>query len=171
MKKRITIFVAIYFILYTLYFIPAANAICPVCTIAVGAGIGLSRWLGIDDTITGLWIGGLTISLILWTLNWLRRKEINFKGKRTLVFLGYYLIIIVPLYWMNIIGHPFNKMLGIDKLLFGIILGSLAFWSGGIAYYRIKERNDGRAHFPFQKILMPLAPLIILSIILYFFTK
>ena len=27
-----------------------ALAICPVCTVAVGAGIGLSRWLGIDDS-------------------------------------------------------------------------------------------------------------------------
>jgi len=24
-------------------------AICPVCTVAVAGGVGLSRWLGIDD--------------------------------------------------------------------------------------------------------------------------
>ena len=40
-----------------LFFAIPAKAICPVCTVAVGAGIGLSRWLGIDDSITGLWIG------------------------------------------------------------------------------------------------------------------
>ncbi len=36
----------------------SAQAICPICTIAVGAGVGFSRYLGIDDTIAGLWIGG-----------------------------------------------------------------------------------------------------------------
>lgn len=34
-----------------------AQAVCPVCTVAVGTGVGLSRWLGVDDTITGLWLG------------------------------------------------------------------------------------------------------------------
>jgi len=32
-------------------------AVCPVCTVAAGAGVGLSRWLGIDDIIIGLWVG------------------------------------------------------------------------------------------------------------------
>ena len=39
-----------------------ALALCPVCAIAVGAGIGVSRWLGVDDTITGVWVGGLIVS-------------------------------------------------------------------------------------------------------------
>jgi len=170
MRKTI-IHTSLIVILANIILVISAQAICPVCTIAVGAGIGLSRWLGIDDTITGLWVGGLIVSMILWTLNWMRRKEINFKGKRTIVFLGYYLIIIAPLYWMKIIGHPFNKILGIDKLLFGIIFGSLAFWSGGMFYYQLKKKNNGHAYFPFQKVLMPIAPLIILSIIFYFITK
>ena len=36
-----------------------AHAVCPVCTVAVGAGLGLAEWLGIDDSISGLWIGAL----------------------------------------------------------------------------------------------------------------
>jgi hypothetical protein len=27
---------------------------CPVCTVAIGVGVGLCRYLGIDDLITGL---------------------------------------------------------------------------------------------------------------------
>ena len=34
-----------------------AQAVCPVCIVAVGAGLGLSEYLGIDDTIAGVWIG------------------------------------------------------------------------------------------------------------------
>jgi len=27
---------------------------CPVCTVAIGVGVGLCRYLGIDDLITGI---------------------------------------------------------------------------------------------------------------------
>ncbi len=31
---------------------------CPVCSISIGVGVGLCRYLGIDDLISGVWIGG-----------------------------------------------------------------------------------------------------------------
>jgi len=149
----------------------SAKAICPICTVAVGAGVGFSRWLGIDDVITGLWIGGLTVSVIMWTIDWLGKKNILFKEGKILTVLMYYAIIVIPLYWTGIIGHPFNKMWGIDKLLLGIIFGSVSFFLGGIWYYQIKAKNGGHAYFPFQKVVMPVSPLIILSFIFYFLTK
>ena len=69
MNKRYVIF----FILFCSW-ITSSYAICPICTLAVGAGVGLSRWLGVDDTVTGLWIGGLTVSMILWTIFWADKK-------------------------------------------------------------------------------------------------
>jgi len=149
----------------------STKAICPICTVAVGAGVGFSRWLGIDDTITGLWIGGLTVSMIMWTVSWLDKKKINFKGKKTITTLGYYILVIAPLYWMDIAGHPFNKILGMDKLLLGIVFGSIVFWSGAGWYFYLKAKNSGHAYFPFQKVVMPVSPLIILSFIFYFLTK
>lgn len=169
MKKIVLLFL----FLMTNYLLlpPIANAFCPVCTIAVGAGVGFSRWLGIDDTITGLWIGGFTVSLITWTLNWLSFKKIDFKYKVPLVSLAYFALIFLPLSWIDIIGHPLNRFLGIDKLVLGMILGSVSFWIGGMSYNKLKIRNNNRAHFPFQKVVMPVAPLVILSIIFYFLTK
>ena len=149
----------------------SAMAICPICTVAVGAGVGFSRWLGVDDTITGLWIGGLTVSMIMWTIDWLGKKNVLFKEGKILTVLAYYAIIIIPLYWTGIMGHPFNKIWGIDKLLVGIILGSITFFLFGIWYYHIKAKNGGHAYFPFQKVVMPVAPLIVLSFILYLLTK
>ena len=154
-----------------LLFIKTASAICPLCTIAVGAGVGLAEWLGIDDTITGLWVGGLIVSLIMWTIHWLDKKNIKFKGRKILVTLAYYLIVIAPLYPLGIMGHPLNKLWGIDKLLLGIILGSIFFFIGGLWYLILKKRNDEHAYFPFQKVIMPIAPLIILSIVFYFITR
>jgi len=147
-----------------------AFAVCPVCTVAVASGISLSRFIGIDDSVIGLWIGALTVSMIIWTISWLNSKNIRFIFKRFLVSLGYYLLVIIPLYSMNIIQNV-NCICGIDKLLFGIILGSIAFYLGVNLYDYLKEKNNGHAHFPFQKVLMPITPIILLSVLFYFITK
>jgi len=169
MKKISQYFLALSLLNFT--WIAPAQAICPVCTVAVGAGLGLTKWLGIDDTISGLWIGGLTVSLILWTIDWLAGKNIKFKGDETLIWLGYYLIIVAPLWWSEIIGHPLNTLWGIDKLILGIAIGSLFFYAGKITYDWLKKNNNNHAYFPYQKVVMPIAPLIIFSFIFYFLTK
>ena len=170
--KKISIYLLFIFAVSFL-FAKKALAVCPICTIAVGAGVGLSRWLGIDDAITGLWVGGLIVSMITWTESWLDKKNIHFRGRILANVLVYYALIVIPLYYSGIIGNPLNTLCacGLDKLLFGIIAGSLAFWFGASWYYYLKEKNKGHAYFPFQKVVMPIAPLIILSIIFYFLTK
>ena len=145
-----------------------AHAVCPVCTIAVGAGLGLAEYFGIDDSISGLWIGALIVSMSLWTISWLNRKEIIFKGRKILIFIAYYLIVVAPLFWKGIIGHPFNKLCGMDKLLFGIILGSALFATGAILHIYIRKRNENKSYFKGQKIAFAIIPLIIASIILFF---
>jgi hypothetical protein len=154
-----------------LFFAKISLAICPVCTIAVGAGVGLSRYLGIDDIIAGLWIGGLTVSVIMWTINWMERKNINFKFKKNIITFGYYLLIVAPLFWTGIMGHEFNKFWGIDKLLVGIIFGSVVFLASSLWYQKIKKENKGKAQFPFQKVVMPVGFLAFFSVIFYFLTK
>jgi len=149
----------------------SAQAICPVCTIAVGAGVGLSRWLGIDDTITGLWVGALIVSSIAWTINWMNKKNFRFKGRKISITLGYYLVIIAPLYWKGIIGHDYNKIWGIDKLVFGIVVGSMVFLASVLWYNNLKKKNNDKAYFPFQKVAMPVGFLAIFSAIFYFITK
>ena len=168
MKKIIILFALILTI-----FIPSVKvyAICPVCTVAVGAGVGLARWLGIDDTITGLWIGGLIVSLIMWTINYLDKKKIKFFARNIVVIVAYYALTVIPIYFIKTIWHPQNTIGGINKLLLGIIVGSILFYLGAIWYYYLKKKNNGHAYFPFQKVVMPVAPLIIMSIIFYFLTK
>lgn len=146
-------------------------AVCPVCTLAVGAGIGLSRWLGIDDTITGIWIGALIVSISMWTINWMNKKNYRFKGRKLLIITSYYLITVIPLYWKGIMGHQLNKIVGIDKLLFGIIVGSIIFLASSLLYEWMKKRNNDKAHFPYQKVAMPVSFLTIFSLIFYYLTK
>jgi len=174
MKRKSFYFLS--FFVISFLFVKKVLAVCPLCSVGVTMGVGFSRWLGIDDTISGLWLGGLIVSLISWTENWLEKKNIRFKGRVFINAFVYYALLIIPLYYYGLIGHPRNKLfyfgnLNIDKLLFGIISGSIAFWCGASWYYYLKEKNQGKAYFPFQKVVMPLLPLIILSFIYYFLTK
>ena len=150
-----------------------ARAICPVCTAVAITGVGLSRWLGIDDSITGLWVGGLIVSMIVWTISRLNKKNIRFFGRKIIIILAYYAAVVLPLYFKGIIGHPANTFCGcgVDKLIVGIAAGTVAFSAGALLYYYLKKRNQDKAYFPFQKVVLPVAPLIILSIVFYFLTK
>lgn len=148
-----------------------AKAVCPVCTIAVTTCVGLARWLKIDDSISGLWVGGLIISLIAWTINYLNKKNIKFAGRKPLVVVGYYALVILPLYFTNITGHPFNKCWGIDKLILGVIIGSVLFAAGTILHNHFKKKNNNKSYFPFQKVALPIVPLVVFSIIFYFLMR
>ncbi|MBN2884710.1 hypothetical protein JXE04_02180 [Patescibacteria group bacterium] len=159
--------------LFLLKAIPA-QAVCPVCIVAVGAGLGLSEYLGIDDSIAGVWIGGLLIGMSVWTINYVQKKQWLNKYQQIrdyLIFLAYYLMVIWPLYKKGFIGNPFNKLFGLDKLLLGVVVGGIVFPLAVRFYEIIKQRNGGRAHFPFEKVAIPVGALAILSFIFYFLTK
>lgn len=162
-KKVLIFFLSLFFSVFAF----GAKAVCPVCVVAVGSGVGLCRWLGIDDAITGLWIGGLTVAVIIWFLDWLGKRNIQFKFKKLLVWISFYVFVFLPLYSFDIIGHPFNKIWGIDKLLFGIILGSFAFLFSVFLNGFLKTKNNGKVFFPYQKVVIPVSLLLILSFIFY----
>jgi len=152
-----------------------AFAICPVCTVAIAGGVGLSRYLGIDDTISGLWIGALIVSLILTTESFLDKKQIKFRGRLILNILFYYALAILPLYFYKIIGHPQNILFcycsfKVDKLIFGIIIGTLAFVLSSRLHFFIKQKRK-KILFPFQKVILPILILLALSLVFYFLTK
>jgi hypothetical protein len=174
MKKTLTI-IAVAGGLLTAQF---ALAVCPVCALAVVGGVELSRWLGVDDTITGAWIGGLVISLSLWLVNWLKNKKINFRGLPAQAGLTaaslvlFYATTLLSLYWMKMIWvENCQKLWGYDKLLVGIVFGSLAFVIGAGLNAYLKKSNLGKAYFPFQKVVLPVGFLIIVSLVFHFITK
>lgn len=152
---------------------PAASAICPICTIVVSSGVGLSRYLGVDDSVSGLWVGGLTVSAIAWTLDWMDKKKIAFKGRTLLTSLGYYTLVLSAFYFADFMESPIQTLCACatDKLFLGIVTGSAAFAMGAQWYYHTKEKNGGKALFPFQKVAFPVIPLILVSLFFYVLTK
>lgn len=178
MPKLSKIF-SIVFVL-TLYLLSPTNvyAVCPVCTVAVIGGLGLSRFLGIDDSVSGVWVGGLILSLSFWTADWISKKKylekLIKKIQKTGIVVTTYILLsaltFIPMFATNFIGHPVNKIWGIDKLIFGTAVGTLFFLLGVFADQ--KERQiKGRQFFQFQRVVFPVVSLLVASVILYLATK
>lgn len=145
-----------------------ALAVCPVCVVAVGGGLYFTRKFGLDDAVTSLWIGGILVALVLWTIDWMRKKGWKFKFDDLTIWLAYYALTLIPLSYYNIIGSIDNKFWGIDKILFGTFLGTFIFlgavWFNGY----LKKKNNGKGYFPYQKVIVPFGILVLSSLILYF---
>jgi len=139
--------------------------VCPICTLAVAVGVGASRELGVSDLITGLWIGALIVSSIMWTISWLDKKNIRFLFRKILVILAFYAIVIIPLYYLGYMGVSADRVFGIDKLLLGTIAGSIIFilavWSDSY----LKNNNEGKVLITYQKVIVPVVFLILSSVI------
>ena len=165
MSKKISIFTI--FLSLGIVFAGTAKAICPLCVIAIGAGLGLSRWLGVDDVVSSVWIGALLVALILWTMVELKKKNWRFPLDTILVSLAYYLLTFVPLYYAGIAGHPLNKIFGVDKIVFGTAIGTVMFLFAHWLHLYLKKKNNDKSFFPYQKVVIPVAVLLLTSLILY----
>ena len=132
---------------------------CPVCTVAVAGGLGLSRWLGIDDTISGLWIGAIIISVSFWVSRWLNKKYRLGKTQIPLVIIMSLLVFL-----------PLEAYIEIKKLAIGAAMGSAVFL---IALWLDKKvrKIKGKQLFNYQKIIIPLYCLSLASIVVYFLIK
>ena len=162
--------IIVLFSLHLTLFTGEVLAVCPVCTIAVGAGLGISRALGIDDAVTSVWIGGLILSMSFWMIDWLEKRfQSKYKSKKklfsTILFLSIFILTLVPLWYGKFIGRANNSLWGIDKIIFGTFCGSLAFIIGKWADAKVREVK-GKQLFIYQKVVFPVASLLLLSIIL-----
>jgi hypothetical protein len=141
--------------------------VCPVCVVVIGAGLGFSRWFGIDDVVTSVWIGALLTALILGTLTWMKNKKWNFPDDAPVITLSYIILTYVPLYYAGIVGHPLNKIWGMDKILVGSIIGTTVFFMGHWINLYMKSKNSGKAFFPYQKVVIPFITILITSLIVW----
>jgi hypothetical protein len=145
---------------------------CPVCAVAVGVGLGLSRWLRIDDAISGLWIGALIVSLSFILANWTKKYlAVPVNVLAFLYFIVLLLTTFIPLSYLQIIGNPFNTFLGIDKLMFGTGAGIIVFLCSLFIHEAIKHRHHNKVYFPFQKVIIPVDMLLLASLIMYGFVR
>lgn len=149
-----------------LFFASVAHAVCPVCTIAIGAGLEGMRVLGVKDVLTGIWAGGLTVSLIGWTALYMRKHDV----KNPIWYIlnaVVYVALLAGVYFFPV-GNPvvkwwYNCMWHMDQFLLGVLVGALTFIIMELWYAHIKKKNGGHALFPFQKVVMPFVGLLIMT--------
>ena len=142
-----------------------ANPACAVCTVAVGASLEIARRYGVDDAVVGVWAGAMLALLGYWLILWFEKKNWNFP-LRNLILMAISIGSIGFMYF----EMPYSpKVIGIfylDVLLFSTLLGAFTFIYVSKFYQWMKARNNGHAHFPFEKVVLPVLALALLS--LYF---
>lgn len=141
-----------------------ANPACAVCTVAVGASLEIARHYGVDDSVVGVWAGALLALLGYWLILWFDKKNWSFPGRNFLLMA----VSVGSIGFMYISEIPYSpRVIGIfylDPLLFATILGALTFIYVSKFYQWMKARNGGHAHFPFEKVVLPVAALALLSV-------
>ncbi len=159
MKKYIT---ALFALLFTA---PAiANPACPVCTIAVGVGLDIARRLGVPDSVVGLWAGALLALLGYWMLKFMDKKNWHFWGRDTIVVVSS--VAMIGFVYLGVAQYNPVSICGafvMDPILFGTIVGALIFIATSKLYQWMKQKNGGHAHFPFEKVVLPVFALALAS--------
>lgn len=169
---NIKIFISSFFLFilkFVLFPLPAL-AHCPLCVGGAVIGLSVARFLGVDDSITGLWMAAFLGATSFWM------------ASRTKTFLKpiiYFLVFgltIWSFYAFNswavtnlkffLINTHLSKILGLDRLTFGLILGGILFYLVDYIDTLIIKRN-GKVYFPFQRIFVSLGSILIASIILF----
>jgi hypothetical protein len=126
---------------YLLLTTQQAHAICQIiCPIVVGSTLTLMERYGVDNTISGLWIGGMLVWASIVTIDWIGKWKKHW-AIDLVVTVAFYASTILPLYSKKIIGLPTKMIWGVDKTMIGIVLGSLFLYAGDRLYAYIKEKN------------------------------
>lgn len=144
---------------------PVALAHCPLCVAGAGAGLSLSRILGIDDSITGVWLAAFLEAVSFWTETALVKKQELKPLLRPIIYIAIFALTLASFYKFNLVVKH-GDIFGIHKLTFGIILG-------GILFYLVDLLDDlvikkyGKVFFPYQRTIVSLGGMLILSIGIY----
>ena len=157
------------FILLNSLFTREALAHCPLCVAGAAAGVTLTRWIGVDDSITGVWIGALLGSVSFWTYSAvLRRLPLTLAKKvsiKPIIYLLVFALTIWSFYKFQLVIRM-SQIMGLDKLTFGILTGGVVFYLVDIANkYLVKK--DGRVFFPYQRMALSLGSVVFLSVSIY----
>lgn len=140
-----------------------ANPACAVCTVAVGASLEIARQMGVDDGVVGVWVGAFMLLIGYWTLKWFDKKGWTFKG-RDFIVLSASVLMILFVYISQLVYTPKPILVfWIDPFLFAALTGALVLHYSSAFYQWMKKKNGGHAHFPFEKVFVPVAALALTS--------
>ena len=144
--------------------IPSVMAHCPLCTGATIAGVGLTRLWGWDDSIVGVFVGGMIVSSALWFNNiFIKRgaKGNNFL-RATALLIATFILTLITFYYAGFFGlnNPY-RIFGIERIIFGTLSGSfISLFAFGLSNH-LKKKNEGRVLFSYQTMILSVVALIL----------
>ncbi len=155
------------FILITncFFLLSPALAQCPVCVITIGGGMLIAKKLGIDDLLVSIWISALNTAISFWLATKFKQK---FLSNPWLLSIIMFVIAIFYFQFTEQIGHSGNRLLGIDKIIFGQIIGLITMFIGNYLYSYAKYKNNHQAIFPYSKIIIPTTFVLLVTLIFKF---
>jgi len=110
----------------------------------------------------------LIVSAALWLSDFLAKKKILKPIWREILPLILFYFLTIPfLYWGKMIGLPGNTFLGVDKIVFGITIGSFVFLLGVFLDKFLRKINGGKVFIYYQKVILPILFLTIISLMFY----
>jgi hypothetical protein len=140
----------------------SAHAVCPVCTVAIGAGLEGARLLGVDDVITGIWAGAFTMVMVFWTAKYMAKKGVR-NALWYLLDLVVWYAFIAALYLTPGMEWRAKTLWGADKFALGVAVGSVVFYAAERWNRYLLKKNGGKSRFKFQKVVIPFGSLLAVS--------
>ena len=147
-----------------------ANPACAVCTVAIGASLSIARKIGVQDEVVGVWAGAMLAILGYWIMRWFDKRNWHFAYRDFLLMM----ISVASVGFMYLGDLPYDPklflgFLYIDSFLFATIIGALTFIGAMKFYEWMKAHNGGHAHFPFEKVVIPVGTVFIVSLLFHYF--
>jgi hypothetical protein len=138
---------------------------CPVCIITIGGGLYLAEVFKIDSLLIAIWISGLNSVIAIWLGKIFKNGKYNFPYLWTSIF--YIFTVFYFLYTKEIVLSK-NLFWGMNKTLLGLTIGFSIVVVSNYLDQVIRNNNNGKVLFFYQKVIIPVSLLIISTIIFKF---
>jgi hypothetical protein len=149
-------------------FVTPAYAQCPICIVTVGGGMYLAKKLGVDDLLVSIWISALNTAISFWLAPKLKIKLLRNPWILSFIMLG---LTLFYFQFTDQIGGQTNRFFGIDKIIFGQVLGLLVMFFGNWFYAFTKKKNNDKTIFPYAKVAFPFLSVLVTTLIFKFVFK
>jgi len=137
----------------------------PLCAIGIAGGLWLSKLLGIDDITLGLWIGALILSVSVQLNKFLIKKGKNFRFSFGIILVASWLLSFLPI-WTKLNWEPASLFCWLPRVISGSLIGMIIlFVSDWLDNIILKKFHQDKVYFPYQRVIIPLIALIIISAI------
>lgn len=156
--------IALLGILPFIILLPGVMAHCPLCTGATIIGVGITRSLGFDDSIVGVFVGGMIISTALWADKILKKRNLG-KGNDKLRLLSLIILTsiltLLTFYYAGLFGRGNEfRIFGIESILVGSFSGGILSMAAFYFSNHLKNKNGGKVLFNYQTMIISLTVLI-----------